>query len=218
MSDKDENQLEIAEVSKKNVYFSIIESLLFVSGEPLKLGNIAEIIECDEKYTKSLLKELSLEYEEEFRGIKLICINNEYQLCTKPENSAYIQKLLKTNTRQTLSQASLETLAIIAYKQPITRVDIDEIRGVKSDSAIVNLTQKNLIKETGRLEAPGRPILYSTTDEFLRHFGLESLKEMPPISEIIEGFEQNNLFDDAEAYGAINEEAASDKESDEKNR
>lgn len=210
MSDMDENQLEITEVSKKNVYLSVIESLLFVSGEPLKLSHIAEIIECDDKYTRSLMKELDLRYRDECRGIKLICINNEYQLSTKPENSTYIQKLIRTNTRQTLSQASLETLAIIAYKQPITRIDIDEIRGVKSESAIVNLLQKNLIKESGRLEAPGRPFLYSTTDEFLRHFGLESLKEMPPINEIIEGYEQDNLLGD--------EETASDEESDKTNR
>lgn len=203
MSDKDEIQLEIKEVSKKNVYLSAIESLLFVSGEPLKLSHIAGIIECDDKYTKDLLKELNLRYEEECRGIKLVCINNEYQLATKPENSQYIQKLLRTNIRQTLSQASLETLAIIAYKQPITRIDIDEIRGVKSDSAIVNLIQKNLIRETGRLEAPGRPFLYSTTDEFLRHFGLESLKEMPSISEIVQGYDQEDLF---------NEETAQDEE------
>lgn len=210
MSDMDENQLEITEVSKKNVYLSVIESLLFVSGEPLKLTHIAEIVECDDKYTRSLMKELDLRYRDECRGIKLICINNEYQLSTKPENSTYIQKLLRTNTHQTLSQASLETLAIIAYKQPITRIDIDEIRGVKSETAIVNLLQKNLIKESGRLEAPGRPFLYSTTDEFLRHFGLESLKEMPPINEIIEGYEQDNLLGD--------EETASDEESDKTNR
>jgi segregation and condensation protein B len=160
-------------------YFSIIESLLFVSGEPMKLKDIASIIECSEEYAKELLIEISLSYEEERRGIKLISINDEFQLVTKPQNSDYIQKILKSNVRQSLSQASIETLAIVAYKQPITRVDIDEIRGVKSDSAIMKLIEKNLIKETGRLEVPGRPILYSTTDEFLKQFNIQRLNELP---------------------------------------
>ena len=100
---------------------------------------------------------------------------------TKAENSDYIQKLLKKNKRQSLSQASLESLAIIAYKQPITRVDIDEIRGVKSESAIHKLLEKDLIKEVGRLEVPGRPILFGTTEEFLRQFGLKELNELPSL-------------------------------------
>lgn len=163
----------------KDRYFSVIESLLFVSGEPMKIKDIASIIDCNEDYTKELLKEISSSYEEERRGIKLISINDGFQLVTKPQNSDYIQKILKSNVRQSLSQASIETLAIIAYKQPITRVDIDEIRGVKSDSAIMKLIEKNLIKESGRLEVPGRPILYSTTDEFLKQFNIQRLNELP---------------------------------------
>ena len=128
------------------------------------------------------------EYEEEKRGIKLISINGEFQLVTKAENSDYIQKLLKKNKRQSLSQASLESLAIISYKQPITRVDIDEIRGVKSESALQRLLEKDLIKEVGRLEVPGRPILFGTTEEFLRQFGLKELKELPSL----------DLYDDKE--------------------
>ncbi|NYC31420.1 segregation and condensation protein B [Clostridium saccharobutylicum] len=104
-----------------------------------------------------------------------------YQLVTKSENADYIQKLLKKNKRQSLSQASIESLAIIAYKQPITRIDIDEIRGVKSESAIQRLVEKELIKEVGRLEVPGRPILYGTTEEFLRQFELRDLEELPSL-------------------------------------
>ncbi|MDD3224922.1 MAG: SMC-Scp complex subunit ScpB [Clostridium sp.] len=167
--------------SSRRKYFSIIESLLYVSGEPLKLKSIASIIECDIEYTKSILKDMMDSYAKTERGIKLISINDEYQLVTKSENSSYVQKLLKTNSRQSLSQASLEALAIIAYKQPVTRIEIDEIRGVKSDRAVIGLKEKNLIKESGRLEAPGRPILYSTTDEFLRYFDLNSLKSMPEL-------------------------------------
>ncbi|MFT8316050.1 MAG: SMC-Scp complex subunit ScpB [Clostridium sp.] len=182
------DQLEINEVSNKNKYFSVIESLLFVSGEPLGLKNIAEIIQCDLKYTDKLLREMTAIYEDNSRGIKLISIDDSYQLVTKPHNSEYIQKLLKTNKRQSLSQASLEALAIITYKQPVTRIDIDEIRGVKSDRAIVSLHEKNLIKECGRLEAPGRPILYGTTEEFLRYFNLSNLEELPSLDDFVDSF------------------------------
>lgn len=179
------NQLEMEQLSKKKIYFSIIESLLFVSGEPLKLRDIAAIIECSIELAKEFIDELRRRYEIEERGIKLININDEYQLVTKPQNTNYVQKLLKTNTRQSLSQAALETLAIIAYKQPITRVNIDEIRGVKSDRAVLTLLDKGLIKETGRLDVAGRPILYSTTDKFLVNFGLENLDQMPSLDEIL---------------------------------
>lgn len=189
MKNKDIIQSSFKEVSEKNKYFSIIESLLFVSGEPLKIKDISSIIECSIDYTREMLIELSVAYEEDSRGIKLININEEYQLVTKSQNSDYIQKILKTNSRQSLSQASLETLAIIAYKQPITRIDIDEIRGVKSESAIMKLVEKNLIKECGRLEVPGRPILYGTTDEFLKQFNIRRISELPSL----EGFIIDNI-------------------------
>lgn len=185
MSNFEFEQYEFQEVSNKEALISIIESLLFVSGEPLSLKEIHSILQCSSQYTKELLNSLSEEYESPKRGIKLININNNYQLVTKPQNSDYIQELLKTSTRQYLSQASLETLSIIAYKQPITRIDIDEIRGVKSDSAVQNLMEKGLIKERGRLEVPGRPILYVTTDDFLRQFGLDSINGLPPLESLL---------------------------------
>ena len=174
-------QVEFEEASKKERIKSIIESILFVTGEPLSLRDIAINLEMPPRYVEEVLNEMILDYEASSRGIKLISIKGEYQLVTKSENSDYIQKLLKKNKRQSLSQASLESLAIIAYKQPITRIDIDEIRGVKSESAIQKLIEKNLIKESGRLDVPGRPILYSTTDEFLRQFELNDLKELPSL-------------------------------------
>lgn len=189
-------QLEIEETSQRKHYYSVIEAILFVSGEPLDLKEISQIIECDKKYTEILLEELKDVYEDSARGIKLIKLNNKYQLVTKPEFSNYIEKLLKTNVRQALSQASLETLAIIAYNQPVTRVNIDEIRGVKSDSAIFNLLERKLIQECGRLDVPGRPILYSTTYEFLRHFKLEDLKQLPNLSELFQ--DDNNNSEDKE--------------------
>jgi len=179
------DQLEIDGISNKEVYISIIESLLFTSGDPLKEKEIAAIIECDIETTRNLLEILRESYSTEDRGIMLITLNDEYQLVTKAKNTNYIQKLLKINSRQSLSQAALETLAIIAYKQPITRLSIDEIRGVKSDRAVLTLIEKGLVKETGRLEVAGRPILFSTTDKFLLHFGLENLEQMPSLDDIV---------------------------------
>lgn len=174
-------QYEFKEISRKETQKAIIEAMLFVSGEPLTLRDIAINLEATPKYVEGILDEMIEEYEIESRGIKLISINSAYQLVTKAQYSDYIQKLLKKNKRQSLSQASLESLAIVAYKQPITRIDIDEIRGVKSESAIQKLIEKELIKEVGRLEVPGRPILYGTTEEFLRQFGLHDLKELPSL-------------------------------------
>lgn len=193
-------QTKIKEALNKDTYYSIIESLLFVSGEPMKLKDIALIIDCDMIYTKEILKDMYNCYEKSDRGIKLININEDYQLVTKSENSEFVQKILKTNTRQSLSQASLETLAIVAYRQPITRIDIDEIRGVKSDSAITKLMERSLIKESGRLDVPGRPILYSTTDEFLKQFNLGNLKELP----LLEKFVLNDIEKEIE-YISSNE-------------
>ncbi|MDR3596716.1 SMC-Scp complex subunit ScpB [Clostridium sp.] len=175
-------QIPFMDDLKKNSIKSAIEALLFASGEPLSLQDLVNHLEEKSKLIEIIIQEMMEEYEvTSDRGIKLICIKGSYQLVTKAENSNYIQKLLKKNKRQSLSQASIESLAIIAYKQPITRIDIDEIRGVKSESAIQRLIEKDLIKEVGRLEVPGRPILYGTTDEFLRQFELKDLKELPSL-------------------------------------
>ncbi|WP_291634717.1 SMC-Scp complex subunit ScpB [Clostridium sp.] len=182
-------KLEIEDGSTKNIYFSIIESLLFVTGESLKLTEMANILECSIDFTRQLTNELRTKYEEEHRGIKIIVTNDEYQFVTKPCNSEYVQKLLKTNIRQSLSQASLETLAIVAYKQPITRMEIEDIRGVKSDRAIYTLSEKKLIIESGRKNVPGRPIIYVTSDEFLKHFDFQTLGQMPSL----EDFNKENL-------------------------
>ena len=181
MSNFESGQFEFKEVSKRDIQKAIIEAMLFASGAPLGLKDIAINLEINIKYAEDLLKEMMEDYKATERGIKLIKVNGEYQLATKSEYGDYIQKLLKKNRRQSLSQASLESLAIIAYKQPITRIDIDEIRGVKSESAIQKLVEKDLIREVGRLEVPGRPILYGTTEEFLRQFGLTDLHELPTL-------------------------------------
>lgn len=193
MSSIDVTQYEFEEVSRKAKIKSAVEAMLFASGEPLSLKDLSHNLEIQAKALEEILKEMINDYEDENRGIKLIAINDGYQLVTKVENSDFIQKLLKKNRRQSLSQASIESLAIIAYKQPITRIDIDEIRGVKSESAIQKLVEKNLIKDIGRLEVPGRPILYGTTDEFLRQFGLETLKELPSLDLYSDSETENSL-------------------------
>ena len=174
-------QIPFMDDLKKDSLKSAIESLLFASGEPLSLQDLVNHLEEKSKLIEIIIKEMMEEYEDSNRGIKIICIKGSYQLVTKAQNADYIQKLLKKNKRQSLSQASIESLAIVAYKQPITRIDIDEIRGVKSESALQRLVEKELIKELGRLDVPGRPILYGTTEEFLRQFELKDLKELPSL-------------------------------------
>ena len=161
---------------------AIIESLLFVSGdEGLSISRLAEIIEKPHEDIQGALE--SLEQECEFRGVTLVEIGGAYQLVTKKEYAPYIEKLVEAPANQSLSQAALETLAIVAYKQPITRAEIEEIRGVKTERPLQTLIGKVLLKEVGRAEGAGRAILYGTTKEFLGYFGLKSIEELPPLPE-----------------------------------
>lgn len=161
----------------------IIESILFVSGDAVLKKEIQDILQLDKNSLESILKEMKEEYEEESRGIFLLEFNEKVQLSTKPEYSHYIKKMVKPDSKHNLSQAALETLAIIAYKQPITKSEIDEIRGVRSDKALSTLMDYGLIAEAGRLETIGRPIIYETTEEFLKYFGFKSLNELPNLIE-----------------------------------
>lgn len=159
---------------------SVIEGLLFLSGdEGLSVRQIAEITEQRPELAASALEELREDYSLQERGLQVVQIAGNYRLATLPEHAPYFERLAYSPSRSTLSQAALETLAIIAYRQPITRVEIEEIRGVKSERAIHTLSNKDLIQEVGRAEAVGRPILYGTTKSFLDSFGLASLKELP---------------------------------------
>lgn len=160
---------------------SVIEALLFVSGEALPLSTIAQTIELDKATTKAIIRTLAEKYEKEKRGIRIIQIDNSYQMCTAAECFEFIRNMYKSPKRQGMTQSLLETLAIIAYKQPITKAQIEQIRGVSADHAVNKLLEKNLICETGRLDAPGKPILFGTTNEFLRYFGFKSASELPPL-------------------------------------
>jgi segregation and condensation protein B len=163
---------------------SIVEGLLFVAGDAVPIKEICSIISIDETTLRRIVKQMMDSFSEDNRGVQIIEVNNCYQLCTKPEHFEYIEKLVKPQNRQGLSQASLETLAIVAYRQPITKSQIDYIRGVKSESCMSRLMEKELIYEVGRMEGPGRPILYGTTNNFLKLFGLKSLKELPVLKEV----------------------------------
>ncbi|MFS0643895.1 SMC-Scp complex subunit ScpB [Siminovitchia sp. 179-K 8D1 HS] len=183
----------------------VLESLLFAAGdEGLSIKQICHVLEITEKEAHSLLDQLKKEYDEnEDRGITIAVLAGTYQLVTKRSFSGYLHKLVENTRHSSISQAALETVAIIAYKQPITRAEIEEIRGVKTERPIRSLLAKGLIKETGRKEGIGRPILYGTTREFLDYFGLKDLKELPPLPDAkIDGLheEEADLF-----YGKFQE-------------
>ncbi|NLM05109.1 MAG: SMC-Scp complex subunit ScpB [Clostridiales bacterium] len=162
---------------------SIIEALLFAWSEPITSKEISKVLSMDTKEVDKILNEMVVEFYVNKRGIQIIKMNNHYQLSTKPEYYTYIKKLLEPKENKHLSQAALETLAIIAYKQPITKVEIEEIRGVKCDKALATLQEKELIEQQGRLDKIGRPIVYGTSLKFLKVFNLESLDDLPKIED-----------------------------------
>lgn len=168
-----------------NNWKSIIESLLFSAGdEGLSLQQLAEMIDEEENAVQEKLDQLSQEYKQDkSRGIIIVQLAGVYQFVTKKENAAYLKRLIESPGTSTLSQAALETLAIIAYKQPITRAEIEEIRGVKTERPLQTLMSKALIKDVGRAEGTGRAYLYGTTKEFLDYFGLKNIQELPPLPE-----------------------------------
>lgn len=168
-------------------YKGIIEGLIFASGdEGITVKQIAKILELPEKTIEHLIEELKFDYEHVNRGITLMQQNEVLHLTTKPEHNEYYKKWLQQPRTTRMSQATLETLAIIAYKQPITRVEIEEIRGVNSDYAIQNLLARSLIEVVGRKDSIGRPLLYGTTKEFLTYFGLSSIDDLPSLPEDID--------------------------------
>lgn len=179
---------------------SIVESLLFAAGdEGLSLKQIAIVLEIDEIQAESIMRELIEDYTSSVsRGITVVELAGTFQLATKKENSDYLKKLVVAPAASGLSQAALETLAIIAYKQPITRTEIEEIRGVKTERPLQTLAAKALIKEIGRAEGTGRAYLYGTTKEFLDYFGLKRIEELPPLPEKTD--ETDFLQDDADLF------------------
>ncbi|MBQ7667721.1 MAG: SMC-Scp complex subunit ScpB [Clostridia bacterium] len=158
---------------------AIVEGLLFAAGDVVKTATIANIIGEEEKDIEKIIISMNKKFENENRALMIRQINDGYQMCTKADYHKYISKMYDTNKKQNLSQSAMETLAIIAYKQPVTRQEIEKLRGVNSDRSVSILSEYGLIEDVGRLDAPGRPLIYSTTDEFLRVFGYSSLKDLP---------------------------------------
>jgi len=157
----------------------IIEAILFVSGEPLQTAAIAHAMEVTEIEINNAVDELESDYDFNRRGICIKRFGSHIQLSTRADYAPYIEKLLQPVQKQSLSQAAMETLAVIAYKQPVTKLEIEAVRGVKCDYSVQSLVNKGLIEEVGRKETLGRPILYGTTDSFLSHFGLRTLSDLP---------------------------------------
>lgn len=162
---------------------SAMEALLFASGESVTADKLADAIGVNTDEIKDIASSLMLHYEKEGRGISIICLDDSYQMCTNGKYFSYIQKLCKIPQKKMLTQSLLETLAIIAYNQPVTKSQIEAVRGVTADHAVNKLIEYELVCEKGRLNAPGKPLLFGTTQEFLRHFGLEDLGSMPALKE-----------------------------------
>ena len=172
---------------------AVLEGLLFVVGEEgLTFEQIQDVLQIDEEESKKILYELKHDYESDERGLRIDFLGNRFKLTTKYEHREYYQKLLENPETNTLSQAALETLAIIAYNEPITRVQIDAMRGVGTTQIIRKLVAKGFIKEVGRSDLPGRPILYETSSEFLDYFGLSTIKDLPDMNCFIEENEEDN--------------------------
>ena len=160
-----------------------IEAILFVAGEAVGIRDLAKALRVEEKELKETLKKIGSEYDYEQRGFMLKRFGEKVQLATRPLYSEDVLRLLQPVQQQSLSQAAMETLAVVAYKQPVTRAEVEQIRGVKCDYSLQSLMMKGLIQEAGRKDTIGRPILYATTDMFLSHFGIQSLEDLPPLPE-----------------------------------
>lgn len=180
-------------------YKPLIEALLFIATEPLPPGELERVIGISAETVKETIDMLAREYEETGRGFQVKRMGQGYSIVTRPEYAEYIREFFQPKVQQRLTQAALETLAIIAYKQPITRAEIEEIRGVKVEKALITLQKRNLIKEMGRKHTIGTPIIYGTTDEFFQYFGLKDLTELPKPSDLI-------LYEQKQAAGQMDDD------------
>lgn len=174
---------------------AVVEGLLFVVGEDgLTLNQLVDILDVDMDMVKQILSNLKDKYESDNSGIRINFLGNTFKLTTKKEHKEYFQKLIENPESNVLTQAALETLAIVAYNEPITRIEVDEIRGVSSSQMIRKLVAKGFLKEVGRSDAVGRPILYKTTSEFLDYFGLSTIDDLPKFEELVENQESTDLY------------------------
>ena len=179
MAEGRKEQLKPMEIKKMQ---GIIEAILFTMGDSVELSRIASAIEHDEETTRKLIHNMMDRYKKEDRGIQILEMDDSFQMCTKKNAYEYLIRIAKQPKRYVLTDVMLEALSIVAYKQPVTRLEIDKIRGVKTDHAVNKLIEYGLVEEVGRLNVPGRPLLFGTTEEFLRSFGVSSLEELPDAS------------------------------------
>lgn len=184
--------------SKKTIK-SAFESMMFTWGEPLDAKTAGEVFDISKNEAYECFKELQAEYEQEGRGIVIREVNGAFQFVTREENADYIERLCTPVKAKKLSQSALEVLAIVAYRQPVTKGEIEAIRGIKCDRVMEGLMNKNLVEAVGRSEAVGRPVLYGTTDTFLKNFGFASIKELPEIDDIESAINVDIEADGAEA-------------------
>jgi len=171
---------------------AVIESVLFVLGKEVSLGDIAEVLNLDKATTRAVIRALSDKYEQQKKGLRIIELDDTYQMCSAPENFEFVAQITQSSRQSFLTPSLLETLSIIAYKQPVTKAQIEEIRGVSAEHAVNRLVERGLITEMGRLDAPGKPILFGTTKEFLRYFGLKSAKDLPVLENFVSATEEND--------------------------
>lgn len=177
---------------------SIIEAVLFAAGDPVELERLADIVDVDKRSLREILKKMMDSYNFERRGIHIIRMQDSYQMCTNGVYAEYIGRLAEPPRKQNLSNAALEVLSIVAYKQPVTRSTIEHIRGVNCDYIVNRLIERNFIEEKGRLEAPGRPILFGTTQHFMRAFGISELDELPEFDSLGQTVEETEQIEMAE--------------------
>ena len=183
---------ELREITnEEREYEAVIEAVLFTMGNSVEMRQLVAAIGQDEETARSAVKRLQKQYEAGRKGMQIIELENSYQMCTRPEYYENLIRVAATPKKQVLTDVVLETLSIIAYKQPVTKMEIEKIRGVKSDHAVNRLVEYNLVYEVGRLDAPGRPALFATTEEFLRSFGVQSIDELPVLNPVqVEEFKQ----------------------------
>lgn len=187
---------------KKDEAKAAVEAILFTMGEAVELERLASALDVPESQLQTVIEELMKDYEKKNRGLQIIQLENSYQMGTKADMYEYLVNIAHVPKKHVLTDTLLETLSIIAYKQPITKLAIENIRGVKSDHAVNKLVEYNLACEIGRLDAPGRPIVFGTTEDFLRNFGINSLDELPIInSDKIEDFKTQALQEAKEQFG-----------------
>ena len=184
--------MEITEIERA------VEAVLFAVGDPIELSRLSAILDVDEASLEKIITNLRDYYDFEQRGVRIVKLDNSYQMCSAPQHAEYIRKALETKKAPRLSPPLLEVLSVIAYRQPVTRAYVEQVRGVDCSYSITSLTEKGLIKESGRLDVPGKPILYRTTKDFLRVFGLESLNDLPELPEFSDTEDGQITFSEAE--------------------